>query len=112
MVARAVDHEAFLQATLRHSELIHALARRLAPRPLDAVDIVQETYLRAYAAWGRRSPKDVAASGATGTSTTAKYPISLMPVPTRPRLRSPGSSRNAYARLCGRCPSRSGSRSR
>lgn len=62
---RTADHEAFLQATLRHSDLVHALARRLAPRPLDAADIVQETYLRAYAAWGRRVPNDVGAWLAT-----------------------------------------------
>jgi RNA polymerase sigma-70 factor, ECF subfamily len=64
-VRRAVDHEQFLQATLRHSDMVHALARRLAPSPLDAADIVQETYLRAYAAWGRRRPDDLGAWLAT-----------------------------------------------
>jgi len=60
----ASDHEEFLQATLCHADLLHALAARLAPRPADAADIVQETYLRAYAAW-RRRPRDVAAWLAT-----------------------------------------------
>jgi len=50
---------------MRHAEMLHALARRLAPYPADAADIVQETYLRAYAAWGRRRPDDAAAWLAT-----------------------------------------------
>jgi RNA polymerase sigma-70 factor, ECF subfamily len=62
---RADDHEDFLQATLRHADLLHTLALRLAPHPADAADIVQETYLRAYAAWRRRRPEDVAAWLAT-----------------------------------------------
>jgi RNA polymerase sigma-70 factor (ECF subfamily) len=60
----ASDHEEFLQATLRHADLLQTLAARLAPHPADAADIVQETYLRAYAAW-RRRPRDVAAWLAT-----------------------------------------------
>ena len=62
---RASDHEGFLEATLRHADLLHALAARLAPHPADAADIVQDTYLRAYAAWGRRRPADVGAWLAT-----------------------------------------------
>ena len=62
---RASDHEEFLEATLRHADLLHALAARLAPHPADAADIVQDTYLRAYAAWGRRRPDDVGAWLAT-----------------------------------------------
>jgi RNA polymerase sigma-70 factor (ECF subfamily) len=58
---RASDHEEFLEATLRHADLLHALAARLAPHPADAADIVQDTYLRAYAAWGRRRPDDIGA---------------------------------------------------
>jgi RNA polymerase sigma-70 factor (ECF subfamily) len=38
---------------------------RLAPDPGDAADIVQETYLRAFAAWQRRRPADVGAWLAT-----------------------------------------------
>src|SRR5260370_7533134 len=59
------DHEDFLQATLRHDDLLHTLALRLAPHPADAADIVQDTYLRAYAAWHRRRPDDVGAWLAT-----------------------------------------------
>ena len=59
------DHEDFLQATLRHADLLHTLAVRLAPHPADAADIVQDTYLRAFAAWHRRRPDDVGAWLAT-----------------------------------------------
>jgi len=62
---RANDHEEFLQATLRYADLLHTLAARLAPRPADAADIVQDTYLRAYAAWQRRRHQDVGAWLAT-----------------------------------------------
>jgi RNA polymerase sigma-70 factor (ECF subfamily) len=61
----ASDHEEFLQATLRHADLLHNLAIRLAPHPADAADIVQDTYLRAYIAWPRRRPDDVGAWLAT-----------------------------------------------
>jgi len=54
-----------LHATLRHADLLHTLALRLAPHPAEAVDIVQETYLRAFAAWQRRRPDDVGAWLAT-----------------------------------------------
>lgn len=59
------DHEDFLQATLRHADLLHTLATRLDPHPADAADIVQDTYLRAFAAWHRRRPDDVGAWLAT-----------------------------------------------
>jgi RNA polymerase sigma-70 factor, ECF subfamily len=65
VTGRADDHEEFLGATLRHADLLHALALRLAPHPADAADIVQETYLRAYAAWRRRRPADMGAWLAT-----------------------------------------------
>ena len=58
-------HEEFLEATLCHADLLHALAARLAPHPSDTADIVQDTYLRAYAAWDRTRPKDVRAWLAT-----------------------------------------------
>jgi RNA polymerase sigma-70 factor (ECF subfamily) len=59
------DHEEFLRATLRHADLLYALAARVAVRPADVSDLVQETYLRAYAAWHRRRPDDVGAWLAT-----------------------------------------------
>jgi len=65
MPGRRADQEQFLEATLRHADVLHALARRLAPRPADAADLVQETYLRAYAAWTRQRPRDTGAWLAT-----------------------------------------------
>ena len=62
---RASDHEDFLRATLGHADLLHTLALRLAPHPADAADIVQDTYLRAFAAWHRQRPDDVGAWLAT-----------------------------------------------
>jgi RNA polymerase sigma-70 factor (ECF subfamily) len=62
---RASDHEEFLAATLPHADLLQNLALRLAPHPADAADIVQDTYLRAFAAWQRRRPDDVGAWLAT-----------------------------------------------
>ena len=59
------DHEEFLRATLRHADLLNALAARLAVRPADVSDLVQETYLRAFAAWHSRRPDDVGAWLAT-----------------------------------------------
>ncbi|MCA1726990.1 MAG: RNA polymerase sigma factor [Actinobacteria bacterium] len=49
-------HDEFLAATLPAMDLVYNLARRLAWGPRDAEDLVQETYLRAFAAWtsGRR----------------------------------------------------------
>ena len=51
----AADDE-FLRATLPALDLVHNLARRFARDWADAEDLVQETYLRAWAAWssGRR----------------------------------------------------------
>jgi RNA polymerase sigma-70 factor (ECF subfamily) len=51
----AADEE-FLRATLPALDLVYNLARRLVGRQADAEDLVQETYLRAWAAWtaGRR----------------------------------------------------------
>lgn len=65
MAGNRAEQEQFLQATLRHADVLHALARRLAPLPADAADIVQETYLRAYAAWARQRPRDCGAWLAT-----------------------------------------------
>lgn len=65
MKGRASDHEEFLAAALPHADLLQNLALRLAPHPADAADIVQDTYLRAFAAWQRRRPDDVGAWLAT-----------------------------------------------
>jgi RNA polymerase sigma-70 factor, ECF subfamily len=50
---------------MRHADLLYSLARRLAPCRADVDDIVQETYLRAFRAWGGRLPDDTAAWLAT-----------------------------------------------
>jgi len=45
------DHRAFLEATLPYLDVVHRIARHAAPGGQDAEDLVQETYLRAYAAF-------------------------------------------------------------
>jgi RNA polymerase sigma-70 factor (ECF subfamily) len=46
------DHRAFLEATLPHLDAVYQVARRTAGDGQDPEDLVQETYLRAYAAFG------------------------------------------------------------
>jgi len=46
------DHRAFLEATLPHLDVVYQVARRTAGDGQDPEDLVQETYLRAYAAFG------------------------------------------------------------
>jgi RNA polymerase sigma-70 factor (ECF subfamily) len=46
------DHRAFLEATLPHLDVVYQVARRAAGDGQDPEDLVQETYLRAYAAFG------------------------------------------------------------
>jgi RNA polymerase sigma-70 factor (ECF subfamily) len=46
------DHRAFLEATLPHLDAVWQVARHAAAGGQDAEDLVQETYLRAYAAFG------------------------------------------------------------
>jgi len=55
-VASVASDEEFLRLTLPALDLVHNLARRFARERADAEDLVQETYLRAWAAWrsGRR----------------------------------------------------------
>jgi RNA polymerase sigma-70 factor (ECF subfamily) len=60
------DDDGFLQATMGSMDLVYNLARRMVPRPEDAQDLVQETYLAAYRAWvDRRRPRKVEAWLAT-----------------------------------------------
>ena len=51
--------DGFLDQTLGAMDLVFNIARRLVPRPEDAEDLVQETYLHALRAWkeGRRPDK-------------------------------------------------------
>jgi RNA polymerase sigma-70 factor, ECF subfamily len=60
------DDDGFLQATMGSMDLVYNLARHMVPRPEDAQDLVQETYLAAYRAWvDRRRPRKVEAWLAT-----------------------------------------------
>ena len=44
-------HEDFLNSTIGAMDLVYNIARRTVPNDEDARDLVQETYLAAYAAW-------------------------------------------------------------
>jgi RNA polymerase sigma-70 factor (ECF subfamily) len=59
-VASVASDEEFQRLTLPALDLVHNLARRFARERADTEDLVQETYLRAWAAWcaGRR-PRQV-----------------------------------------------------
>jgi RNA polymerase sigma-70 factor (ECF subfamily) len=46
------DHHTFLEATLPHLDVVYQVARHTAGNGQDPEDLVQETYLRAYAAFG------------------------------------------------------------
>jgi RNA polymerase sigma-70 factor (ECF subfamily) len=46
------DHRAFLEATLPYLDVVHQVARHAAGDGQEPEDLVQETYLRAYAAFG------------------------------------------------------------
>jgi RNA polymerase sigma-70 factor (ECF subfamily) len=49
------DHRAFLEATLPHVEVVHRVARHLVGDREGAADLVQETYLRAFAKFASHS---------------------------------------------------------
>ncbi|MDA8297714.1 MAG: sigma-70 family RNA polymerase sigma factor [Actinomycetota bacterium] len=51
----AASHHRFLEATLPHLEAVSRVARHLSQNRQGAEDLVQETYLRAYAAFGSHS---------------------------------------------------------
>ena len=46
------DHRMFLEATLPHLDVVYQVARHTAGNGQDPEDLVQENYLRAYAAFG------------------------------------------------------------
>ena len=46
------DHRVFLEATLPHLDAVYQVARHAARDGQDPEDLVQETYLRAYAGFG------------------------------------------------------------
>jgi RNA polymerase sigma-70 factor, ECF subfamily len=46
------NHRAFLDATLPHVDVVYQVARHAAGAGQEPEDLVQETYLRAYAAFG------------------------------------------------------------
>lgn len=48
----------FVQAALDHLDMLHNLARRLAPSRQEAEDLVQETCVRALRGWRRQPPRE------------------------------------------------------
>lgn len=54
-----LDDQEFATAALSHHGMLYALARRFVHSPLEAEDIVQETYLRALQSWRRRRPDQI-----------------------------------------------------
>src|SRR6516162_871260 len=46
------DHRAFLDATIPHLDVVWQVARHAAGKGQDPEDLVQETFLRAYAGFG------------------------------------------------------------
>jgi RNA polymerase sigma-70 factor (ECF subfamily) len=54
------ENEDFLKATMGSMDMVYNIARRMVPRPEDAQDLVQETYLAAFRAWTEhRRPRAV-----------------------------------------------------
>ena len=116
--------------TLAHLDAVHALARRLVRD--HAEDLVQETWLKAYAAWSGTPPRDPRAWLVTICLNTARSwyrrdaarpelltsdpaATRLRPLPApRTRLPTPsaGSVPRRCTRRCGRCRRSSGSPSR
>jgi len=60
------DHRVFLDATIPYLDVVWQVARHAAGDGQDPEDLVQETYLRAYAAFGRPGDGVVGAAGETG----------------------------------------------
>jgi RNA polymerase sigma-70 factor, ECF subfamily len=54
--AGAPQAELFLQVVLPHLDMLHNLSRRLSASPEEAEDLVQDTFLRAWAAWPATQP--------------------------------------------------------
>jgi RNA polymerase sigma-70 factor, ECF subfamily len=50
--------EDFLNSVMGAMDLVYNIARRMVPRPEDARDLVQETYLAAFAAWTKGRKPD------------------------------------------------------
>src|SRR5438876_6492971 len=60
-IEQAVDRdEDFLNSVMGSTDLVYNIARRMVPGVEDAKDLVQETYVAAYAAWAKgRKPHRV-----------------------------------------------------
>ncbi|MGH7859145.1 MAG: RNA polymerase sigma factor [Candidatus Binatia bacterium] len=55
------DHDEFLELTLPHLDVVWSIARRLARPPHEPEDLVQETYLKAFASFDRKRAGDTRA---------------------------------------------------
>jgi RNA polymerase sigma factor (sigma-70 family) len=122
--------EEFQRLTLPALDLVHNLARRFSWDRADAEDLVQETYLRAWAAWsGGQRPRRVEPWLATiclnagrdrarRAHARPETPAAIAAVGDLPDAvdvagrRSAGCSVGWSSGRCGRCPPSSGSRSR
>lgn len=58
LTGEAMQKDEFLEATLGAMDLVHNLARRITRDAHAAEDLVQETYLAAYASWRRHRRPD------------------------------------------------------
>src|SRR2546422_9564083 len=56
--AKVDPREEFLNSTMGAMDLVYNIARRMVPGVEDARDLVQETYLAAFAAWTRGRKPD------------------------------------------------------
>jgi RNA polymerase sigma-70 factor, ECF subfamily len=76
------DHRAFLNATLPYLDVVYQVARHAAGDGQEAEDLVQETYLRAYSAFGSyRDVADVVIAGLDAQEVSRS--LALLPEPQR-----------------------------
>src|SRR5499425_1921559 len=80
------DHRAFLDATLPYLDAVYQVARQAAGDGQEPEDLVQETYLRAYAAFGSYRGESMRAWLATiclNVAQAVSRCLALLPEPQR-----------------------------